>query len=88
MTSKLNEFWLRGLKDKEREDFETFVRNSTPVLEVLLKKLNQMEQEISEKESGESQYNSDWAFLQAHRNGKKEALKTLKGLLKHIQENP
>jgi hypothetical protein len=44
-----------------------------------------MEEEIFSAECKEEQYKSDWGYLQAHRNGKKDALKTLRALFKHIE---
>ena len=74
--------WTKGLSGKAREDFKELIRNSTPQFEPILKYLQELEDQIYQDEASETDYmNREWAYLQAHRNGKKEIIKKLKTLL-------
>ena len=82
--TKLSSEWFIGVSKDEKDQREKYIRNVQDVLEVFKVKIEKMEKEIYDDESSEASYDKDWQFLQAHRNGKKEALKTLKALVKHI----
>lgn len=82
--NKLSIDWIKHLKGKEKEDFATLVRNSTQVLTRLKEVIEELEEEVYNSESGEDQYEKDWQYLQAHRNGKKQALRRLKKLVTHL----
>jgi len=70
---------------KEQEEFASLVRNSTLILERLSEIIETKEKEILDLESNEAQYDKNWAVLQAHRNGKKEALRYFKTLTQHLK---
>lgn len=82
-SKKLQVAWTKHLPhgSKEKETFEKSVRNAAHVLERLRDVIEEYEIEIYQKESSESDYGEGWQFLQAHRNGKKEAFKTIKRLV-------
>lgn len=80
--------WFRGVHNNKegKEKRELLVRNSHDILSLLRDIIEDMQLDILEEESTEIDYNqNDWAYLQAHRNGKKEALKTIKALTEHLQ---
>jgi hypothetical protein len=84
---RLQGAWFRGVHNnkEEKEKREALIRNSHDVLSILLEIVEDMQLSVLEDESTEVDYTgNDWAYLQAHRNGKKEALKTVKGLLQHL----
>lgn len=82
---KLSPLWTKGLRDKEKADFEAYVRNSTGLLIHLRKIIEEFELSIFLDESNEAQYEDpSWGYLQAHRNGRKETLRTLKKMTDHL----
>lgn len=81
---RIDSHWLKGKIGKQKKDFEAYLRNSQEILEIFKDKIESLEKEVYLQESSENQYDKDWQFLQAHRNGKKEALKSLKTLVQHI----
>jgi hypothetical protein len=82
--SKISLAWVSNLKGQEREDFKTLVTSSA-VLERLKQILEGFEDEVSQNEASETDYrSSDWAYLQAHRNGKKEMLRKIYSLVAHL----
>ena len=87
MPSKLATVWTQGVKEqKQREDFETTVRNSTVALGRLYEILEEQEKSIMSQSSLSSDYSqTDWAFKQAHRNGQLETLRKIKELLEFIK---
>lgn len=83
---KLDSRWTRHLKGDEKEEFQALVRNSTQVLTRLYNIILDEEERIYEAESKETDYSaSDWANLQAHRNGRKQELRTLRKLVEHLE---
>jgi len=83
--SKLDARWFIGMRSpEEKKEREAYVRNSEPLLVVILNEIEKLEQDIYSEECNRKSYSGDWAFAQAHRNGNKEALQNIKGLLKHI----
>ena len=83
--SKLSTLWCRHLPKTDKADFESTVRNSTAVLNRLEAILQEYEAKIFQDESTEESYGSGWQYLQAHRNGKKDLLRQLRGLTKHLK---
>lgn len=80
--------WFKNLQKDQQEDFKTYVRNSTQLIDQLRYIIENYEHEIYEEECKESSYEvSDWTYLQAHRNGKKEILRKLKKLTDHIKDS-
>ncbi len=85
---KLSAHWLKNIRDpKKREDAEKTILNSTIALGRLREILEDFEQEVLKEEVSEENYDkASWAYLQAHRNGKKQALRTIKKLTDHLEE--
>lgn len=84
---RLSNLWTRGLKDKEKEDFESLLRNNTQLFSRLKQIIEEREMEIYNKEGSENSYDSpSWENLQAHRNGRKEELRIMKKLCEHIEK--
>jgi phage terminase large subunit GpA-like protein len=75
--------WTLHLKDhEEKKRFRRYIYSSKGVLDRLRELIEQEEANISRKEYSEGSYdNPSWAALQAHRNGKREALNFVKHLL-------
>lgn len=85
MTSKLSTLWIQHIRDsKEKADFEAYIRNCTQILTRLRDIIEAEEQAIYQDEATEAQYDDGWQFSQAHRNGKKDALRKLKKLTDHL----
>jgi hypothetical protein len=68
--------WFMHLKnEKERTNFKEFVMSSSIVLDRLKEIVYNV---IKESEIKTSDYNSpSWAYLQAHQNGRREALEEI-----------
>lgn len=82
MSRNLQLQWTKGLSGKEKEDFSNLIRNSTAQFRPIIDYLQDLENEIYNDESSEADYgNREWAYLQAHRNGKKEIIRKLRTLL-------
>lgn len=78
--------WTKGLSDKEKEDLEVQLRNSV-VLRRLLLILNEKLQTLSDQEVSVQDYDDpSWAFKQAHRNGERKGLKTIRDLLNFLEK--
>lgn len=77
--------WVKHLKrgTKEYEEFKSLVRNSTTILDRLSDILKEQMDALETSELSEKQYDqSNWAMLQAHRNGKKQQIVATLALLK------
>lgn len=84
MRSKFSTLWCKKLKGKEKEDFETYVRNATQIVERLRDIIREREEEIGKSETSDDYESGSWAYKQAHRNGRKEELNALKTLTAHL----
>lgn len=75
--------WTRHLKtDEEKEKFEKGLRNSKWILDRLSEILTDAEDELSSSEISAKNYDSpSWAYKQAHTNGQRSTLRTLKRLI-------
>ncbi len=82
---KLSSLWTQHLRGEEKQKFEDYLRGSTTIIDRLRRIIEDFEHEVYLNESAEADYtDKDWMFLQAHRNGKKEALRKLKKLTDHV----
>ena len=78
--------WVRHLKDQDHKDkFEQAVRASVTALSRLHDLLEETERDILNQETTTEDFNGDWAFKQAFRNGRKAQIKELKQLLSFIK---
>lgn len=75
--------WTNNLKDPdEKKRFRRYVYNSKGVLDRLGEIMDSEEAALTRKELDEGSYDSpSWAALQAHRNGKRQALRWIKQLI-------
>lgn len=77
----MNVKWTRYFDtDEEKKQFVNLLRQSSKVTEVLSKIVQSELNTITKAEENEG-YDGDWAFLQAHRNGNKEAYRKMLNLL-------
>jgi hypothetical protein len=84
--NRLDSRWTRGLKGKDKAEFEEYLRNATQLFTRLKELIEERENEIYMKEASEDDYAvSDWENLQAHRNGRKQELRIMKKLCEHIE---
>lgn len=74
--------WTNHLKTKEDKDrFEKYIVGCKTLLERQTQIIDDMENELNQKETDEAQYSSpSWAALQADRNGYRRALRRIKKL--------
>lgn len=74
--------WLRSLKtDKEREDFEAVLRNSTMVVDRILEILSEWEDELNSKDLKETDFDTpNWDMKQAARIGDRRRIRKLRDL--------
>lgn len=83
---QLNTLWIQTLRDPEKKkNFEEAIRNSGVTLMRLRDIIEELERGILAKQASEESYSKDWQFLQAHRNGALEMLKTMKKLTDHVE---
>lgn len=75
--------WTKHLKDpEEREKYEKSLRNSKWILEHLQEILLQMEESLENTEISPKAYSQpNWSHRQAHSNGFKQCLRTIKRLI-------
>lgn len=77
--------WVKNLNLKEREDFETHIRNAGRILrrlrELANDRISQVNREVISKRNYES---PSWAFLQADANGEIRALEYILNLTDFI----
>lgn len=73
--------WTSGLPEDQKEAFETYIRNSTVLIDRLTNILKAKGSAVSNKEQSEKDYLLPaWSHLQAHRNGYKEAIRDVLNL--------
>lgn len=77
--------WLKGLSDKEKEDFKVVLRHSTVVLQPLLNIVDDKLNVLERKESDFSTYDAGYAHVQAFINGKRASLLEIRRLLEFIE---
>lgn len=75
--------WTAHLKDKEeKEKFQNYVRSSKELLNRLGDILTEEDQRLTRSEVSEKQYEIvNWTYLQAHKNGFRQALSLIKQLV-------
>lgn len=80
--------WYKHITDKdEQERFKRNVLGSKTVLTRLTTLLNQMEEDLTRSELSATNYDSpNWAPKQAHVNGQKAQIRTIKFLINLDQE--
>lgn len=70
--------WTSHLKEeKDRKDFEGYLRNSTTIFD----RLRDILHEKKPKPSKQDYEKASWAYYQAHQNGKEEAIKEILDLI-------
>jgi len=81
--------WTSHLKDpEERKRFSTYIYSSRSILDRLKTIVNEMQEELDQKETNEEQYDSpSWAALQADRNGFRRALRRIHKLINLDQKD-
>lgn len=86
MSKRLPLVWTKHLKTaKEKENFESLLRNSTQVLSRLKQIIEERETDLAATQTKLEDYDSpSWAFKEAHRHGRQAELKTLKELIDFI----
>lgn len=80
--------WTKHLKtDEERKKFEVAVRHDTLVLGRLLEILDEKTKNLDKEEISPSSYdNPAWAYKQAHINGIRHGLTTVRQLLSFLDQ--
>lgn len=75
--------WVKNSEsDKDKEDFESILRNNTRIFRRLSEILTEWEDSLNRQERGKDQYETpNWDKLQAHRNGNIEILQKLRDLI-------
>lgn len=74
--------WLKSLHtDKERQDFEEVLRNSTMVVDRLIELLDEWDAELTNKDLKETDFDTpNWEVKQAARIGDRRRIKKLRDL--------
>lgn len=74
--------WLKSLKtDKEKEDFELVLRNSTMVVDRLIEIVDEWDAELTSKDLSETDFDTpNWEVKQAARIGDRRRIKKLRDL--------
>ena len=80
--------WTKHLKtEAEKKEFEASVRHDTLVLGRLLEIIEDKINSLDREEITPSSYeNSAWAYKQAHINGTRQGLTTVKNLLSFLDQ--
>lgn len=79
---RLSTDWTKHLKEDEKKDFQAAVLNDRLVLGRLADIIEEKLQTIQRKELTASEYDTpSWAYRQAHLNGIKAGLTTIRDLL-------
>lgn len=81
--------WVAHLPPEKREDFKNLVLGETrnPVLIRLADILEEKRVSLETSERSPKVYeNPNWAYLQAHTNGMRQAISLIEDLLKFIKE--
>jgi hypothetical protein len=86
VSKRLPLVWTKHLKSaKEKEDFESLLRNSTQVLRRLKQVLEEKEADLAASQMKLEDYDSpSWAYKEAHRHGRQAELKFLKEIIDFI----
>lgn len=78
--------WVRHLKtEKEKKEFFELLMSSRQVLGRLLELTREKQSQIERAEIDPSKYDSGFAFLQAHLNGKRAGLTEIEKLVEFIE---
>lgn len=82
---KISNLWVNHLPPNEREAFKEYLSNDSQITKaieaILLRELN----EVQDNMASETSYkDTDWQFLQAHRNGKLEIINSFLRLTQHL----
>lgn len=82
--------WTKHLKtDEDKQKFEKSVQSSKHVLERLTEILGEMESELNSSELSPKNYDApNWHFKQAHVNGQKATLRTIKRIINLDPKEP
>lgn len=74
--------WLKSLHtDKERQDFEEVLRNSTMVVDRLIELLDEWDADLTNKDLREADFDTpNWEVKQAARIGDRRRIKKLRDL--------
>jgi len=76
---RISSVWFAGLSKEDKEVIENSIKTNLTLLERLGEILETELTKVRRDEVQEASYDSNsWPYLQAHRNGKKEALEFLK----------
>jgi hypothetical protein len=82
MSKPLNIAWTKHLKDKDKEDFEVIVRNSTRLLKRLKEIAEEKETEVMNTSLSLNDFSTpNWSHKTAYRNGQLSVLRLLKELI-------
>lgn len=79
--------WTKHLKtEKERREFEDYLRNSTRALTRLLDIIEESESNLIKKDISETDFEDpNWSHKQAFRNGRLSGLSEIKTILTFIK---
>ncbi len=84
---KISSVWFAGLSKEDKEIIENSLKTNRTLLERLAEILDKELVKVRRDEQQESSYTSSaWPYLQAHRNGKKEALEFLKRVVTIVRD--
>lgn len=86
--TNINTLWIQDLKKEEKDKFVELLLNNTnnSILVKLKKLINHKRILIENEERNTERYSSnDWAYLQAHHNGMRQAYKICEDLLGFVQ---
>lgn len=80
--------WTKHLPEEEKDRFKSAVLGSKVVLNRLTALLNEMEEDLNQSELSAKNYDSpNWAPKQAHVNGQKAQIRTIKFLINLDQQD-
>lgn len=78
--------WVRHLKtEKEKKEFFELLLSSRQILDRLLQLVREKQSQIERTEIDPTKYDSGYAFLQAHLNGKRAGLTEIEKLVEFIE---
>lgn len=74
--------WTQGMNDSQKAEFQKLLMNSTQLLKQLANVIDNLENSLERSELTQTAYdNPNWVYRQAHLNGQRHSLKTLKDLV-------
>lgn len=81
--------WTKHLKtDEEKDRFRNKVNSAKVVLQRLIELLDEEEDSLDRSELSQMAYdNANWPYLQAHKNGYRQALSIVKKIITLDQEH-